>query len=350
MSGKPGPVRQGREPIYIHIPSVRPSVTGCISKWFVHAFSARAGVEAGPSVEKFVRRETDPESRRFLSRLSKQVAGAPAGKLFGREIHLVVVDNAEFFHEKPARELHTPEALERARLLNKVGNPRGVFVHYISPTDMRTVLPRGKPGENSNEFFHYAYVGSREPAAKMGPGGASNLALSYIKTIHGNRGFAYFLRVGDDTFPPVSAGRHDGNGGRLNFFRDLERSLTGGGLKGVPGYDGYADMSTKRLRGTGANLSFIVRRAKPSGLPYYATECNEDMTYRFEGESFNVPNYLIHAGGKSTWYNVDQTWFGSRKFDSEKKVVGASMAFAKRVMARSGLRLPPAKIRSKAVA
>ncbi len=135
-------------PLYVYIPSVRPSIIGCLSKWFVHAVEARSGKERwGAAVlarkaSKSAGKEIKTPLEKIARLLEKRT---PQNERFASEIHFVVVDNAAYYHEKPVQQTHTPQAVTLARELNKIGNPRGVFVHYITPNELKAVESK-KPG------------------------------------------------------------------------------------------------------------------------------------------------------------------------------------------------------------
>ncbi|MFA6049494.1 MAG: hypothetical protein WC792_06125 [Candidatus Micrarchaeia archaeon] len=295
--------KAGGAPVYVIIPSVRPAVVNCLSKWFVHAIEAAAGSKAN-GLFKSAAKAASPSERVFLGSVGRRIMRVPRmSGGFGHEIHFVVVDNSAQYHEVPSESLHAGRAVSAARALNRVGNKAGVFVHYITPADLDAFVPGDL--RDGNEFFHKALAapGARE-IVKLGPGGASNVGMAYARSVHGDGKPAFFLRMDDDAFPPMFR-RQEGSRVPLNFFRDLGGVISGKRKFGR-GYRGYYDFWGARMTGKYSSLrsNFKLREvADFSKVPYYPTEGNEDQVYsaRFKGRAFEIPDYLVNAGGKSTW-------------------------------------------------
>jgi len=329
------PKREALEPLFIHIPSVRPLISESLSKWFVHAVEANAGGENAGAVARRLSSlaqdlKLSTENRRLLSRIAERLKACNLfGEASGREIHFVVADNSAYYQGKPVQETHTPRALELARALNAVGNPYGVFIHYLTPDEFGELKPRALPEANDHPLFHLDEAGN----VKVGPGAASNIALSYIKALRG-KGTAFVLRMNDDFFPSMGpfAWRGEKKTHR-NFFSDFFAGRQGA-LSRVS-YRGYFDSTGER--GNQARVSdFTALHTDLDYLRYYATHSNEDIGYA-PGKSISVPDYLIHAGRKSTWVHLDErNVFG--KYPGNGIVSAAPESFVQAVLKRSGIK------------
>jgi len=275
-------------------------------------------------------------------------------KRFEHEIHFVVADNSAFYQEKPISQTHSPQAVQLARELNTTGNKYGIFVHYITASEMKQVFPhffRQMP--QKNPFVHLS-----DKNFRTSPGGATNIALSYIRGYqhrqHQDNKQLFLLRISDDTVPSTAKVKWlDTEQKFRNFFLDQQEIFAG---NSVPqSYRGYDDSSGRRLRGSATTTSFIVRFGKLSNLPWYPTTQSEDFDFRSPKsfQSFKTPSYLIHASGESTWSsssyggrNLPSNIFGKYKFNKEKKVNPPKKRFVRDVIKSSGIQFTPSAIPS----
>ncbi len=333
-------------PIYVHIPSVRSSIIPCLSKWFVHAIEAR---ENKSSVLRDIGRalkRPSTESTKELQQIKNRLEHRnPVKEKIKDEIHFVVVDNAAYYHEKPMEQLHTNKATELVRRLNRLGNGHGVYIHYITPQNIETILPRKVP--ETHPFFHRTPVST---VISFSPGGATNLALAYIRTLdektRGRDKEAYFLRMNDDSFPAQGKIKWGGEDKQYrNFFVDLKAIETGEKHeeKTWLGYTGMELRRKKSLSSTETNpINFLVRRTTPAQLPFYATTKGEDIAYP-QTPSFRIPSYLIHAGGRSTWRpsTFSRKSIGRRyvfgNYAGGRQQISVRIDFVEKVLANSGI-------------
>jgi hypothetical protein len=357
------PIQTKEKPFYVHLPSVRPIAAKTLSYWFVHAIEARTNkaeikkvlMEAGRNAQgapKAVVARLNAVEKALSARIKRRKTIA-----YGGDIHLVVVDNASFFYDKPIRETHTPSALTLAAYLNKIGNRYGVYVHYITPAETKMLFPAGF---GRKTVIPYAHRDAKR--VRVGPGEGTNIALAYVAGFHERqyRGEAYLMRASDDVFPSLNKVKlYSGNSSAVarafsrmtvflkpsrhrNFFEDALKAIKGktsyGGF-----YKGYRDNSGARIGRADRpmGIPFTIRVASPKELPFYGTEYNEDIHYSTDVPSFNAPPYLFHAGKISTYKmrtgNRDERYFGD--FWREKKVEPAGEEFVKRVALKSGLDL-----------
>ncbi len=199
---------------------------------------------------------------------------------FGHEIHFVVADNAAFYNEVPVSKTHTPIATQLARYLNAVGNKHGVFVHYITPNEMKFIFPR-----ELTEPHPLGHINGKNQL-KTSPGAATNIALSYIRGYHHekHRGLAraFLLRISDDVFPPTSKTVWGEEARQYrNFFLDQEKMFDGPISGSRKRYRGYDDSSGRRLRKEISTFSFLVRFGDLRQFPYYGTAGSEDRSFSF---------------------------------------------------------------------
>ncbi|MFH1750181.1 MAG: hypothetical protein ABH863_00725 [Candidatus Micrarchaeota archaeon] len=343
---------KGDEPIYINIPSVRSSITPCLAKWFVHAIEAKAGNGIIPVIDEVAKSGIEESLRKGIIRIKsalearRLVRSSP----LSRDIHFVVVDNASYHWEKPIKELHTPHAIEFARLLNRIGNKYGVFVHYITRNEMETIHPSDEEIiSREHPLFHSSITFGGLPMIKTSPGAASNIGLAYIRGIHFRHysGNALFIRRGDDMFPTVRRVKWETETREFrNFFHDMESMLAGNvnhrlKKEGYGQYGGYDDSRGVRVRKRPL-LATGVRLGDPKKLTFYSTRKNEDMFYMYPGSRhYPTPSYLVHAGKHSTW---DRTEYNSRtdfgKFGGYKTLVEqAPSEFVGMVLKNSRVRM-----------
>jgi hypothetical protein len=332
---------------------------GALSKWFVHAIEARSGKERWGAA-RVVRKASESAEKEIKTPLQKIARllekRTPQSGRFGPEIHFVVVDNAAYYREKPVWQTHTPQAVALARELNKIGNPRGVFIHYATPNELRSLEPKnGK----ENPFFHAYSERGRRPVLKMSPAEASNAAYSYIRALHGKTGGqkkAFLLRMDDDVFPPMAGeyGRKPVRGNprkaHANFFLDLGRRREGPS-------SGYGFSGPFRMEGLHFE-TFAIRREDMSRQKYAPNTYGSDTMFigAYGGPSVTeaiFPPRLIHAGGKSL---VDEGYHKiypehPGRVHTKESLVPVAMPpsrFFKSVLRNSGVNLPGAKRKNRA--
>ncbi|VVB67284.1 Uncharacterised protein [Candidatus Norongarragalina meridionalis] len=333
--------------LYVHMPSVRPLVRESLARWFIHALEARASEGALTELDDAAKRTKSPEQRKILESMAGRLRKR---NLLGKaaipdEIHFVVADNTAYFLGKPVKQTHTPETQRFVRLLNAVGNRHGIFVHYITPVQMEAIKP--KVLLDDGEFFH---IGAHGP--KLGPGGAKNVALSYIRTLHGKRGVAYLLSVDDDMYPTLG-GITGGKtvGGYRNFFTDayaMHSPFASGGSS----YRGFFDCTGVRASDNPKpDLGMFL--ADPRNMPLYSTEVDEDKKY-LRGEQYKsrsthphvfykIPGYLINLGKETTWGNseglcpYDLDVFGKMPFSEDNLAKNLGKKFVRSVLKTSGI-------------
>ncbi|MEK6954804.1 MAG: hypothetical protein AABX01_07360 [Candidatus Micrarchaeota archaeon] len=327
------------DPFYIHIPSVRAEIIPTLSKWFVHAAEAKGIGESG--FNQIIRTQKEPLLGRQLKKIAshlKERGSASASEDFNADIHFVIADNSAYFHEKPIAETHTPNAVQLSNLLNNIGNSHGIFVHIITPAEMEMIMPPKKEIlSRRHPLFHADTKGN----VKTSPGAATNIALSYIRTYHPTRykGRAYFLRVGDDTYPSLRKSY-----GNRNFFLDMKDHIEGRKSQNISGkYNGYNDNKGVRVRPNQGTFSrFIVRHQYPADMIYYQTVGDEDANYTTRPhKTYFTPNYMYHGGRTTTLKTrpYKDTFGGYVKIwqDSVEEVRPVKAEFIDAVMAKNGI-------------
>lgn len=327
-------------PIYFHVPSVRPAILSFLSRWFIHAIEARAGDSAIKEIKQLAKKEGKSEAGKRL----KKIAGhLKTRNLLGkdhveREIHFVIADNAAFYLEKPVEETHTPEALHLANVLNAIGNKYGVFVHYITPTEMKTLFPSPLP-----DTHHF--VLNYEGKPKVSPGAACNIALSYTSA-HNEKKYGagstiMFFKVDDDLTPPIGKTEWEASKQMRNFFVD-QQLLEKKQAYPRAGYTGYTwnQQEERWKRGGQEHHDWPPLVGKLENLSWYSTGAGEQCIH-VKMQLAGSPNYLIHAGGKKA-YDIRLDKIGSRmpRQNGNKvyTVQNAPEEFIKEVMRKSGIR------------
>ena len=349
------------EPLYVHVPSVRKSVSGMLSKWFVHAMEVKAGPADTQMAQRLNESAQTPKTvRRELERILKrlQARGRLGIHKIERDIHFIVADNSALFEDAPMDQTHTLQALALARALNRLGNAHGIFVHYITPADIHDEFGnevRAATEERPSPFGHVKFHERRERLTGPGervkgpskhwtfrtsPGEATNIALAYGRGFHEARygqSEALLLRVGDDVVPASHKLGEGKNRGFRNFFEDQEAILNGAESRRT--YGGYDDNTGKRLaNGKLPNSAeFILRRVDFASFPYYSGAQNEDLFRKdAHATSFRTPAYLIHAG-KTSAYKGRPGSFGKYWFNSRNRVAARGGAFNRNVATASGI-------------
>ncbi len=263
------------------------------------------------------------------------------------EVHLLVVDNAMLYKEKPLEKTHSPNALELAKVLNKIGNKYGVFVHYliVTPEIIRELFPSGVPFDS-----HLVHIANARP--KTGPGEATNLGFAYMRTHQ-----EFFLnssdekrdvlisRVPDDIKLPmkkikwVNAARPEEKMHR-NVFFDIE-DIVKGAIIPTPGSRGY-DFDGHKYKYSGRGAVYRVFQGKPSEFYYYGTRFGKDKGVKHSKNvrEFNMPNYLFH-GKRSTWSKsgTKSDVFGWL-IPGVTPIEGLNQLIVSKIIAASGIKRP----------
>ncbi|MBI5224243.1 hypothetical protein HY989_00055 [Candidatus Micrarchaeota archaeon] len=291
-------------PLYVYFPSVRPIVSNTVAKWFVHAIEARGKPELIPNLlaeseKKGVSEGTSKILKGIARNLkNRQIIGNEEARI-KREVHFVVADVAPFYYEKPASELHTGKFRELTQILNKIGNKSGVFVHHISSEEYRDAIPsKFILLGNNHPQFHLNMVSK----IKSSPGAASNIALSYIRSIANSHPSIGVMRMDDDRFPQLFKMKW-GEFPRSfrNFFHDALTQDNGGSF-GT--YFGYVDaFGRKESKANPVLNRFTLNLLNPQHLRYINTRMNEDYTIPEGKEVLEVPDYILSVGKHSTWFN-----------------------------------------------
>jgi hypothetical protein len=350
------------EPIYIHMPSIRPMVISTLKRWVMHALEAKVGERVLGDIELQRQKTGSARVKREMGWLSSRLSKRELlpGTKIGNDIHFVVVDNAALYKDKEVSQTHTPELNEFIRRINTFANRYGVFVHHISPHELRDIREdiktekwetthdeRGNAIEKKTIFGEDEYQNRRHPLLTAhqsipeeergsnlnrygfdtGPGAASNIALSYIRGLHDKLGYpeispngfpvkmAYTLRMSDDTAPPTGKVKwQDLPINYRNFFLDQFRIIREEVKEGGK-YRGWNDRSGQRARidkwetGDRPVTSFLMRRPSINSLQYYSTEPEEDVHYPGKSnQSFFTPSYLINFGKKTTAPTSSNIW------------------------------------------
>jgi hypothetical protein len=364
--------------MFVHIPSVRSSILGTLSKYFVHAAEARATPELLGQLQSILAsEELSPQVSMQLRKIHRSLsqrglldAGSHPGEVpfaLVPELDFVVVDSSQFYHE--THDTHSPQLLELAKVLNKLGNAHGIRLHVISGDDITRLiglgeeLPYGKIYPVGTVAPHNAIVTqSYDWKLYVPPGAGTNIALRYIASLTSEMPDEPFvsLRMSADTYPrmgKLSYRASEFPSGRLslldarkkekyrNFFRDVSGVILGKYPQPRTSYSGYDDSTGIKLtRYWNRKLriaDFLVRVLRRGDLHYYQTGVNEDTEYASEEPSFRAPGkHLVHAGGKSTWSGKENLLMNVAASPAPAaELTPMSNAFVRRIISNSGVKI-----------